>query len=115
MKDPFDRLKAQKEFSARYHCYIVLKGRYTMISCPDGTMIINPTGNPGMATAGAGDVLTGVIAAFRAQGMTAFASAVAGVYIHGMAGDIAKETCGERGMIASDIINHLPQSINSFD
>lgn len=115
IKDPFDRMKAQKEFSARYHCYIVLKGRYTMISCPDGTVIINPTGNPGMATAGAGDVLTGVITAFRAQGMTALASAVAGVYIHGLAGDLAKATCGERGMIASDISNHLPQAIKSFD
>ena len=112
ISDPFMRLEAQKEISSKYHCYIVLKGRYTMISCPDGSVIINPTGNPGMATAGAGDVLTGIITALRAQKFSPVAATVSGVYLHGRAGDLAAENNGQTGMIASDIIRYLPAAFS---
>lgn len=109
--DPFQRLEMQKEISRKYNCYIILKGRYTMIACPDGSVIINSTGNPGMATAGSGDVLTGIITALKAQGLSSLAAAVSGVYLHGRAGDLAAQKTGQAGLIASDIIKYLPIAI----
>ncbi|MDX2359500.1 MAG: NAD(P)H-hydrate dehydratase [Crocinitomicaceae bacterium] len=103
----FDRLQVQQGASIKYNIYIVLKGKYSSISCPDGSVYFNTTGNPGMATAGSGDALTGVITGFLGQGYTAKQSALLGAYLHGLAGDLAKETVGEEGMIASDIIQHL--------
>lgn len=113
-KDPFERFSAQKNFSLRYQCFVVLKGRYSMISCPDGSVLINPTGNPGMATAGAGDVLTGIITGLRAQGMSALSATVCGVWLHGTAGDFAMIEKGEDSMIASDIIEYLPTAFKSI-
>jgi NAD(P)H-hydrate epimerase len=113
-KDPFERMNAQREFSRKYHCYLILKGRYTFIACPDGTVIINTTGNAGMATAGAGDVLTGIITGLCAQELSPMAAAVSGVYIHGLAGDLCREIQGEQGIIAGDIIDQIPRAITSI-
>ena len=99
------RLKNQIGFSVKHNCIVVLKGAHTSISFPDGRVMFNSTGNPGMATAGSGDVLTGIILSLLAQGYTPENAAVLGVYIHGAAGDIAAEQSGYESIIASDIIN----------
>jgi NAD(P)H-hydrate epimerase len=90
----------------------VLKGHQTLVT--DGRRLYrNTTGNPGMATGGTGDVLTGVIAALVGQGLEAFEAAVLGVYTHGLAGDLARRSRGEVGLIASDVVDHLPQAWGS--
>lgn len=107
-----DRLKTAVEMARRYKIVIVLKGHYTMVVRPStGRITINSTGNPGMATAGSGDVLTGIIGAFLAQGYTPEHAATAGVYIHGLAGDIAAEELGEFGITASDISDRVGRAI----
>jgi hydroxyethylthiazole kinase-like uncharacterized protein yjeF len=106
-----DRIAAARDFAAKWGVITVLKGSRTVIAIPDGTVYINSTGNPGMATAGSGDVLTGIIASLVGQGMRPKDAAVAGVYIHGLAGDMAVEDKGVRGMIAGDIIEALPQAL----
>ena len=106
-----DRLKTAIEASSRYNIVIVLKGHYTMVIRPTGRIFINSTGNPGMATAGSGDVLAGVIGAFLAQGYSPERAATIGAYVHGLAGDIATEELGEFGIIASDISDRLGRAI----
>lgn len=108
-----DRLKKAIEVAKLYEIVIVLKSHYTMIVRPSGNQIVyfNSTGNAGMATAGAGDVLTGVIAGFLAQGIQPENAAALGVFIHGRAGDIASEEIGEYGVIASDISDRLGRAI----
>jgi ADP-dependent NAD(P)H-hydrate dehydratase len=96
-------------FAAEHGVVLVLKGHGTVVT--DGRRVyINNTGNPGMATAGSGDVLTGVIAALAGQGLDAFAAAQLGVYLHGLAGDLARADLGEIGLIASDLLYHLPRA-----
>lgn len=90
---------------------VVLKGARTIIAYPDGEVYINTNGNPGMATGGTGDVLTGVIAGLIAQGVTTHAAAIAGVHIHGLAGDIAAATRGTIGLVAGDVVEALPAAI----
>lgn len=102
-----ERIKQQREFSKKYHAYIIFKGAYTTVSCPDGTCYFNSTGNPGMATAGSGDVLTGILLALIAQGYTSKEASLLGVYIHGTAGDIAMNNESQSSLIASDIIDCL--------
>jgi len=92
---------------------VVLKGQGTAIAA-GGRTVVNPTGNPGMATGGSGDVLTGIIAAFIGQGMQPVDAAVLGVYVHGLAGDLARDAVGEVSLIASDLIDHLPAAIRSI-
>lgn len=104
----FERYQKQRELSAKYNCYIVLKGAYTSISCPDGTVFFNPTGNPGMATGGSGDVLTGIITSLLAQRYKARLAAIVGVYIHGLAGDLAAEQLSQQSLSAGNIIDYLP-------
>ncbi|MCF0182483.1 MAG: NAD(P)H-hydrate dehydratase [Muribaculaceae bacterium] len=94
-----------------YDIIIVLKGHHTMTVCPNGKVYINSTGNSGMATAGSGDVLTGVIASFVSQGYQPETGAVLGVYIHGLAGDIAAQEHSEFGVMASDIVDNLGRAI----
>jgi hydroxyethylthiazole kinase-like uncharacterized protein yjeF len=108
-----DRVQAAQALARAYNAIVVLKGCGTVLSRPDGFYAICPLGNPGMATAGTGDVLAGVIAAMLAQGLSAWESAMAGVVAHARAGDLAAATVGERGMIASDIIARLPSVLNS--
>lgn len=105
-----DRPRAAREAAARFGCTALLKGARTLIASPGRELWINPTGNPGMATGGSGDVLCGMIAAFLARGMTAEQAAAAGAYIHGLAGDIAAEREGQLSMTAGDIIKYLPDA-----
>lgn len=101
------RHKRQIEFSTAHHVVVVLKGAYTGISFPDGTYRFNSTGNPGMATGGSGDVLTGIIVSLLAQGFPPEQASTVAVYLHGMAGDIAAEAGSQESVIAGDIIEHL--------
>ena len=89
---------------------LVLKGAPTIIASPEGDCLINPTGNSGMATGGSGDVLTGIITGLLAQGMPPFDAAFCGVYLHGLAGDLAAEAVGEQAMLAEDILNHIGEA-----
>ena len=104
------RLKTARDFARRYNCVLLLKGHRTVVASPQGKTYINRTGNVGMATAGSGDVLTGMITAFLGQGMGPFDAAKYGAYYHGKAGDLAARARGKLGMIASDIIDHLKES-----
>ena len=108
------RLDAAREAAFRFHSVVVLKGARTLIAEPAGRVFINMTGNSGMATAGTGDVLAGIIGSLLAQGMKPFEAAVCGVYIHGKAGDIAAYELGEAGVIAGDVLDALPLSICSL-
>ena len=103
----FLRLERQIEFAARYNSIVVLKGACTSIATPAGKVYFNSTGNPGMATAGSGDVLTGIILSLLAQGYNPENAAVAGVFLHGLAGDLAASKSGFESTIASDIINSI--------
>lgn len=104
-----DRLRDAREYAAAHRCTLVLKGHRTLVAFPDGSVYRIEAGNPGMATGGSGDVLTGVIAALLGQ--LAFEKAVVtGCWLHARAGDIAAERLGEYALAASDIIEHLPQA-----
>ena len=100
-----------KKFARDYKVTMVLKGHNTVVADNKGQLHINKTGNPGMATAGSGDVLTGIIAAFLGQRLDAFKAAKYAVYLHGLAGDLAAKEKTEMGMIASDIIDKIPEAI----
>lgn len=110
-----DRIGVAGEFASRYSVVVVLKGANSIVAAPGGKIYVNTTGNPGMATAGSGDVLTGIIASFMAQGLSPVKAAVAGVYIHGAAGDALTESVGERGMVAGDILRQIPQTIAKLE
>lgn len=103
-----DRIGAARMAVEKFGCNVVLKGAHTVVATADGGVYIVPTGNSGMATPGAGDVLSGIIAAFLAEGMPACHAAVAGAYVHGAAGDLAADNLGEDGMVAHDILNAIP-------
>jgi NAD(P)H-hydrate epimerase len=106
-----DREGAAREFAKAYGVVTVLKGHNTIVT--DGDRIyVNRSGNPGMATAGSGDILSGVTGTFLAQVEDPFQAAVMAVYVHGLAGDMAKEEKGEYGMIATDIVENLPRAVN---
>jgi len=108
--DSYERLTKVKELAAYLQSYIIVKGAWTVIVTPEGTFRFNPTGNPGMATGGSGDVLTGILLALLAQGYTQEEACLAGVYIHGLAGDIAAEEKTQMGMTAGDIVTALPSA-----
>lgn len=110
----FNRLAVQREFSIKFGVYVILKGRHSSISCPDGQVYFNSTGNPGMATGGSGDVLTGIITSLLAQGYAPEQSALFGVYLHGLAGDIAADRLSEESMIAGDLVDFLPMAFNQI-
>ncbi len=103
----FERLEVQRKFSKDYQVIVVLKGAHTSISTPEGKVYFNSTGNPGMATAGSGDVLTGMVTAMLAQRYGPEEAAIIAVYTHGLAGDIAGKKHGQVAMIASDILESL--------
>jgi len=102
-----DRIKISVAFAHEHHCVLLLKGHHTVVAGPQGKTYINHTGNVGMGTAGSGDVLTGMITAFLAQGMSPLDAARYGAYYHGKAGDLAAKKRGKLGMMATDIIDHL--------
>lgn len=109
------RLEAALELAEKIGCVVVLKGAGTVIALPDGRAFINTTGNPGMATAGTGDVLTGIIGGFLAQGHGLENSAKIGVFLHGLAGDIAAVELGERSLMAGDVIRAIPKAFQRLD
>ncbi len=103
--------KVAKNFASKYNVVCVLKGHRTVVAGPGGKAYVNLTGNPGMASGGVGDVLTGMIASFIGQGIKPFDAAKLGVFLHGLAGDLAAKEKGEISLIASDVLSKLPQAI----
>jgi NAD(P)H-hydrate epimerase len=109
-----DRLGVAERFAREFNVHIILKGAGTIVAGPDGSLAVNPTGNPGMATGGTGDVLTGMTVGFLAQGVPPLAAAGLAAFLHGLAGDIAAARRGEIGMIARDLIDAIPQAIRKI-
>ena len=105
------RIERTREFAQEHEVTLLLKGARTLVAYAEGTVLINPTGNPGMATAGSGDVLTGLIAGLVSQGLNAPSATAAGAFIHGMAGDLYAEAHHEVPLIASDLLNNIPKAI----
>lgn len=113
-ENSYTRLMVQIAFSSEYKCVVVLKGAHTSVTLPDGRVFFNSTGNPGMATAGSGDVLTGIILSLLAQGYSPADASIAGVYIHGLAGDIAAEKFPFESLVASDIVENIGNAIGKI-
>jgi len=109
-----DRIGTARRFARERGVFLVLKGARTTIARPDGLLAICPTGNPGMATAGTGDVLTGMIVGLLAQGVPAWEAACAATYLHGSAGDLAAQQLGQAGMLAHDLIDHIPYALQAI-
>ena len=112
--DSYERLTKALQLAEKLQGYVVLKGHYTAICMPDGHVVFNSTGNAGMATAGSGDVLTGIITALLARGYHQREACIMGVYLHGLAGDLAAEEMGEESVIASDIVSFLPKAFKAL-
>ena len=110
----YDRLCKALDFAERHEAFIILKGHHTAICTPQGKVFFNNTGNSGMATAGSGDVLTGIITGLLARGYSEEQACLLGVFLHGRAGDIAADRLGKESLIASDIIDHLPMAFRSI-
>jgi NAD(P)H-hydrate epimerase len=108
------RLAVARAFAREYRCYLILKGSRTVIAAPDGRAWVNPTGNPGMASGGMGDVLTGIIGGLLAQGYTPEHACQLGVFLHGYVGDRAAHEKGEVGIIARDLVDRLPAGIRDL-
>lgn len=104
------RVDAAREVAQSWRAVLVLKGAHTVVATPDGEAFLNPTGNPGLATGGTGDVLTGLLTALLAQGMSPAGAAVAAVHLHGLAGDLAAKDIGPVGLVAGDVARRLPQA-----
>lgn len=111
----FERLHRTRELAQSLQAYIILKGHNSALCLPDGQVVFNPTGNSGMATAGSGDVLTGIITALLARGYHQHNACIVGMYLHGLAGDIAVKTLGKESLTASDIIDYLPHAFKHLD
>jgi hydroxyethylthiazole kinase-like uncharacterized protein yjeF len=110
----FERMELAMHKAFALNCYILLKGHYTLVATPDGKVFFNSTGNPGMATAGSGDTLTGIITGLLAQGYTQEEACLLGVFLHGLAGDFAAEKFSQEAMIAGDIIDCLGESFKKI-
>lgn len=106
-----DRLGVARQMAEKWGQVVILKGAYTVIADPEGRVVINPFANPGLATAGSGDVLAGAIVGFLAQGLAPFDAAVAGAYVHGLAGELVRKELGGAGMVAGDLLPMLPRVI----
>jgi NAD(P)H-hydrate epimerase len=109
------RVEQARSAARTLRCIVSLKGSPTVTAAPTGAVVVNPTGNPGMATIGSGDVLTGVVAGLAAQGMEPFSAAWAGVFLHGTAGDLAAAQFGERSIVATDILEHVAAALRSVE
>ena len=110
----FDRLELLRSFSIKIKSVVVLKGAYSSIATPDGSVYFNPTGNPGMATGGSGDVLTGILTGLLSQGHSSTEAAILGVYAHGLSGDLAATDLGMISLIAGDLIAFLPSAFKKM-
>jgi len=106
-----DRLGVARQMAEKWQQIVVLKGAYTAIADPEGRVVINPFANPGLATAGSGDVLAGAIVGFLAQGLAPFDAALVGTYVHGLAGELVRKELGGTGMVAGDLLPVLPKTI----
>lgn len=106
----YERLTRAMEMAHRLQCYVLLKGHHSALCTPGGQVFFNTTGNAGMATAGCGDVLTGIITALLARGYSRQDACLLGMYLHGLAGDLAARQVGQESLTASDVVNHLPQA-----
>ncbi len=105
------RLDVARNFASKHELIVVLKGHRTLIAAPDGTVWVNPTGNPGMATGGTGDILTGMVAGLISQHpQHALEATALAVYLHGLAGDLVCESVGENSLVATDLLRFLPQA-----
>lgn len=113
-RNSYEELIRTRELAVRQQVYILIKGAYSAIVTPEGNVYFNSTGNPGMATAGSGDVLTGIILALLGQGYVPEAAIRLGVYLHGLAGDIAVEDLCHEGLIASDLVEYLPKAFKAL-
>jgi NAD(P)H-hydrate epimerase len=110
-----DRINVARTFAKEHELILVLKGDRTIVATPSGEAWVNTTGNPGMATGGTGDILTGIVAGMLAQNpKRAFESVLAAVYLHGLAGDIARENVGEHSLVATDLLKTLPQAFRQL-
>jgi ADP-dependent NAD(P)H-hydrate dehydratase / NAD(P)H-hydrate epimerase len=105
-----DRIGVARAFATTHRIHLVLKGAVSVVAAPDGTVRLNPTGNPGMASGGTGDVLTGITGALLARGLAPADALASAVYVHGLAGDVAAERVGEESLIARDVIAALPEA-----
>ena len=112
--DSYERLVKARQLAEQLQGFIVLKGHFTAICMPDGSVVFNSTGNAGMATAGSGDVLTGIITGLLARGYDQRSACIAGVYLHGLAGDLAAQELGMESLMATDIINYLPKAFEKL-
>ena len=108
--DSFERLANARDMAERINAYIILKGHYSALCVPNGNVVFNTTGNAGMATAGSGDVLTGIITGLLARGYKQADACMIGMYVHGLAGDIAAERLGQESLTSGDIVNFLPNA-----
>ena len=111
----YERLHRACELAKSLQAYIILKGHNSALCLPNGNVFFNPTGNSGMATAGSGDVLTGIITALLARGYHQQNACMVGMYLHGLAGDLAAKELGKESLVASDIINYLPKAFQHLD
>jgi NAD(P)H-hydrate epimerase len=103
------------DFAGLHKIYLILKGAYTAICCPDGSCWFNPTGNPGMATGGSGDVLTGILTGLLAQGYSPFEASLLGVYIHGLTADLLIRSTSMESLLAGDIADHIGLAFSSLN
>jgi len=110
-----DRLGSARRAASKLGCVVVLKGAFTIVAGPDGSAVVNPTGGPELATAGTGDVLTGVVGALLAERLDATSAAVAGVFVHGLAGAAAATAAGGRGVVAWDVAEALPAAVGELE
>ena len=113
--DSYERLMKARDLSERLQAYVLVKGHHTSLCLPDGHIVFNSTGNAGMATAGSGDVLTGIITGLLARGYKREDACIVGMYLHGLAGDYAAKELGEESVIASDIIQYLPYAFKRLN
>jgi len=109
-----DRVGTVVSAAQKWGQVVVLKGAHSLVAAPDGRLTFSPFANPGLATAGTGDVLAGAIVGFLAQGLPPYQAAIAGVFLHGLAGEMVREEMGETGMVAGDLLPLLPQAIRSL-
>ena len=109
-----DRISSARAFATAQRVHVVLKGARTVVATPDGDVFINPTGNPGMATGGTGDVLTGVVAAWLAQLHDPVSATIVGVHLHGLAGDLAADRVGQTALTASDLAAQLGAAVTAL-
>ena len=112
--DDYDRLMKARDMAQRLHGYVLLKGHYSALCLPTGQIVFNSSGNAGMATAGSGDVLTGIITGLLSRGYSQMHAAMIGMYVHGLAGDIAANELGMESVIASDIVKYLPKAMRKL-